>query len=123
MTAKASLGLLSTIAATSSLLVLAVMLFSSPLSVGPVGVTIWFIGFFVAISSVSAVAMWWLAALLRPKVQESARLAAASRRGLMIGGYAAVLLGLSSLSQLNLRDTLLLFMLLALVEFYFMMRG
>jgi hypothetical protein len=105
-------------AATTTICVLAV-LSTTPLGIGPLGVTLWFLALTVALSCWFALLAFWLARRfsdhneLGPKGISDSR-----RRGLFAGGFITILLALSSLRQLSLRDALLLGLLLLLIEFY-----
>lgn len=108
--------------ATTALCVLAV-LSTTPLSIGPLGVTLWFLALMVALSCWFALLALWIArrssdhSELGPKAISDSR-----RRGLFVGGFITILLALSSLRQLSLRDALLLGLILLLIEFYLVAR-
>lgn len=94
------------------------MVATTPTLVGPFGVTLWFVALLVGLASWIAVVAFVVERKLRPKTAQSQIIANSIRRGLLIGGYVVVLLGLSSLGQLSLRDVLLLALFVVLIEFY-----
>lgn len=107
-------------------LVLAVLAMraTTPLVLGPIGVTVWFIVILAGLFGIITALAYGVALKLQPAIKSSGRRAFdASRRGLLVAGYLTVVLALSSLRQLNLRDVLLLGLLLVLVEFYTVARS
>ncbi len=110
--------LIITGAAALALAVLA-MLVTTPFSLGPLGVTGWFLLILIGFTGVGALIAYVLAKRFSRSNTKPAVLAvAASRRGILIGGYITIIVALSSLRQLNLRDVVLLVLLLGLIEFY-----
>jgi len=94
---------------------------TTPKALGPLGVTGWFA--LVLIGLVAVVAAVAYVAGLRlqrsgKKAKPRRRIVDSNRRGLLVGGGLTILLALSSLRQLNLRDVILLVLLGTLVEFY-----
>ncbi len=111
-----SIGLVATI------IVALLLLVTNPAMVGPLGVTAWFLALLVALSSWFALVAYWLGQHL-PFMRSSEHDQGDSRRrGLFLGGFVVIMLGLSSLHQLGVRDALLLGLLLLLVEFYVVAR-
>lgn len=94
------------------------MVATTPAMVGPFGVTLWFVSLLVGLASWVAVVAFVIERRLRPNVSKNQLIANSVRRGLLLSGYAVVLLGLSSLQQLSLRDVLLLALFIVLIEFY-----
>lgn len=109
----------STIALAAGAVCFLALIATNPSSVGPIGVTIWFLLLFAALSSLAALVSYLVANSI---TKNEASKSAAWRRGFFIGGYITILLALSSLQQLNLRDGILLALLLLLAEFYMVMR-
>jgi hypothetical protein len=99
------------------------MLATTPLKIGPTGVTLWFICLLTALSCWSGLVAFLIERRLQPSLSSPRRIANAWRRGLFIGGYLTALIALSSLQQLNARDAILFAILLLLIEFYMVMRG
>jgi hypothetical protein len=94
---------------------------ATPKSLGPLGVTAWFGLILVGLVALVAALAYAAAAQLqhsRSKPKPRRRVVDSLRRGLLVGGGLTILLALSSLRQLNLRDLILLLLLGALVEFY-----
>jgi len=99
------------------------MISTSPAAIGPLGATLWFLVALVSLSAFGAALARQTARWLPGKKQTEGLSKVATRRGVMLGGYATILLALSSLRQLNLRDALLLAVLIVLVEFYLVARS
>ncbi len=107
-------------------LVLAALLMqaTTPTALGPLGVTAWFGLVLVGLAAIGTGLAYVVAAKLQhstPKARQ--RIIDATRRGLLVGGGVTIVLGLSSLRQLNLRDVILLLLLGGLVEFYMVARA
>ena len=111
------------IAVGSLSLVLLAATVTTPLALGPVGVTGWFILLGSGLSAAVALAAYTLGQKFQPKQTSRKAVTVAIRRGSFIGGYITVNLSLSSLQQLNMRNILLLFLLLVLTEFYLVARA
>ena len=94
----------------------------TPLAIGPVGVTGWFVALFVGLSALIAIPAFLVERKLRPQAKQAQLRASSLRRGVLVGGYITVLLALSSLQQLGPRDAILLAVLLVLIEFYMVAR-
>ncbi|TAK88924.1 hypothetical protein EPO04_02320 [Patescibacteria group bacterium] len=95
-----------------------VLIATTPAAIGPFGVTLWFVALLVGLASWIAVAAFVAERKLRPKASKNQLITNSVRRGLLLGGYVVVLLGLSSLQQLSIRDVLLLALFVILIEFY-----
>ena len=116
-----SLGYLSLLviwSLVSSVVVVLSLLITNPLAIGPVGVTLWFIVFLSMLFAVSTLGLYLAKSYLHIHDNPVNRLRYSLRQGLLVGGWAAALLALSSLSQLGLRDAILLGLLLVIVEVY-----
>ena len=109
----------STISILAGLVCLITLIAISPSTIGPIGVTLWFLMLLAALSSFAALVSYLVA---KTASKNQASKPAAWRRGFFIGGYITILLALSSLQQLNFRDAILLALLLVLAEFYMVMR-
>lgn len=109
----------SSITAGAAAICLLVALIASPTAIGPIGVTGWFLVLLVGLASAWSLVFYLLARFATKSAPDSR---AAWRRGLFVGGYITVLLALSSLQQLNVRDALLLGLLLGLIEFYLVLK-
>ena len=120
---KSYVGIVTLVGVAALLLAILTMRATTPLAIGPLGVTAWFILILVGLSCLCAGAAYMSAALLphsskRPSPTARRRVVDSVRRGLLVGGYLGILLALSSLQQLNVRDAILLVLLFGLVEFY-----
>lgn len=97
------------------------MLVTNPASLGPTGVTLWFVGFWVVLSSCLALLKYELVMRLgkeSTKLNRHKMVVSSLRHGSLIGGGLTVLLALSSLQQLDPRDVGLVAVLLVLIEFF-----
>ena len=94
------------------------VLFSSPQAIGPLGVTVWFVVFFLALASVATLILYTVKTFLHLHATSASRLRYSWRQGLLIGGWASGMLALSSLRQLGVLDAILLALLLVIVEVY-----
>jgi hypothetical protein len=95
---------------------------TSPLALGPVGVTGWFIWLFMGLSGMAALGLYALKSYLRLHATNVSRLRYAWRQGLLISAWVVGLLALSSLRQLGLLDAILLGILLLIIEVYMRLR-
>jgi hypothetical protein len=116
--ARGYIGAVSVVGGVVTAVCLAAMAVTTPLAIGPVGVTVWFLGVLVALSCWLSLAAYVLGRKLQPNVAGAAQIAHAARRGVLLGGFITFIVALSSLKQFSLRDALLLALLLILVEFY-----
>lgn len=97
------------------------MLLTSPASIGPAGVTLWFLALGLVLAANIALINYEL--LMRfgketTKLTKHKTIMSCLRHGLLLGGGLAILLALSSLQQLDSRDVALVAVLIILVEFY-----
>jgi hypothetical protein len=120
---KTYLNWISIITGVSGTLAVAALLLTNPSQIGPVGVTIWFIALFLALQGATTLGLFsWYGKSLST-VGPYQRLTAALRQGLLLGGIVTILLALSSLRQLSIRDAGLLITLAVLVELFFRARN
>ncbi|HUC87472.1 MAG TPA: hypothetical protein VMR75_04140 [Candidatus Saccharimonadales bacterium] len=125
---KSYIGTVSLVGSAALVLALIVMRLTTPLTIGPLGVTAWFVLVLAGFSGVAAALFYMVAAVLSRSnsattpLTSRRRITDSGRRGLLVGSYLAILLALSSLQQLNLRDAILLVLLFGLVEFYMVAR-
>lgn len=97
------------------------MLLTNPTNLGPTGVTVWFMGFWVVLGANLAFLKYELAMRFgkeMTKLNKRRTMITAIRHGALIGAGLTVLLALSSLQQLDARDVGLVSVLLILIEFY-----
>ncbi len=90
----------------------------NPTALGPVGVTVWFLGLFLALQGGMTLGLYRLKRRYQDVISPTKRFMSSWRQGLIIGGTTVILLALSSLRQLSLRDAGLLALLGLLIEFY-----
>lgn len=98
-------------------LVLSVV-FTNPMILGPLGVTVWFVVLFLGLSSVLTLGLYTAKTFLHLHLTSAARLSYSWRQGLLGGGWASGVLALSSLRQLGALDAILLALLLVIIEVY-----
>lgn len=94
------------------------VLLTNPLSIGPIGVTLWFVVLYLGLSAVFALALYGAKTFLRIHSASAARLRYSWRQGLLVSGWVAGLLALNTLRQLSGLDAILLAILLLIVEVY-----
>jgi hypothetical protein len=97
------------------------MLVTNPTDLGPTLVTLWFVGFWVVLSSCLALAKYELVARFgkeATKVNRHKMVITSVRHGALIGAGLTILLALSSLQQLDIRDVGLVAVLLVLIEVF-----
>lgn len=117
------LGGMTLVGGAALALAVLLMLTFTPVGLGPLGVTGWFLLVLVGLSAAASLIAYGLSAWLRPHNTTKYQIKASWRRGLMVGGYATIILALNSLQQLNLRAIIILGLLLLLLEFYAVARG
>lgn len=97
-------------------------IFTSPLGLGPIGVTLWFVVAFLSMAGLFSLLFYGAKSYLRLHATRAARLRYSRRQGLLVGGWVIGLLALSSLNQLGALDAILLGILLVIVEVYVRLR-
>lgn len=90
------------------------MFITNPDQLGPFGITIWFIGLFIALANLATLGLSQLARWRG----SSLPLAIGIRQGVLTSLWLTALLALSSLHQISLRDVVLISLLVVLIEFY-----
>jgi hypothetical protein len=120
---RSYLGGMTLVGSAALALAILLMIASTPVGLGPLGVTGWFLLVLVGVSAVASVVAYGLAAWLRPHNTPKYQIKASCRRGVMVGGYITITLALNSLQQLNLRAIIILGLLLLLIEFYAVARS
>lgn len=118
MELKTYLNLIVSVTLIAAVAVLVTLVAYNPTSLGPVGVTLWFIGMFVALQGMLTVALYYLRQRYPDATGGMRRFMASWRQGLILSGLAVTMLALSSLRQLSWRDAGLLAVLALLIEFY-----
>lgn len=120
-----TLGFLSLLiiwALSATVLLVLSFLLTNPLTIGPFGVTVWFIIFFTGMACVIAIGLNAAKSFLKVQLNPSQRLKSSWRQGLLISGWLTIVLGLSSLRQLALRDAILLGVFLGIIEVFVRLR-
>jgi hypothetical protein len=103
-------------------LTVAALVLTNPTQLGPIGVTLWFVALFLATQGVVSLALFTWSGKSYEAVGPYQRLTGAVRQGSLVAGVVTVMLALSSLRQLSLRDAGLLILLAFLVEIFFKVR-
>ena len=109
-------------ALVSSASLVASLIFTNPLTIGPAGVTVWFVLLFLDMSAIMALILYTVKTFLHVHAAGVNRLRYSWRQGLLVGGWLTGLLALSSLHQLGLLDAILLALMLMIVEGYVRLR-
>ena len=94
------------------------MFVTTPLQLGPLGVTLWFVILFWNVAAIVTLILYVSKSYLHVHAAGPVRLRYSWRQGLLIGGWVTGLMALSSLHQLGLLDAILLALLLGIVEVY-----
>jgi hypothetical protein len=123
MLTKSYIGISVIVGTSASVVCVLLMLATTPLGVGPIGVTAWFLALMTGLTSWLGLVAYVLGQRLQPKLSSGKQVGTALRRGAFVGGYLTIMLALASLKQLGLRDALLLLLLLVLLEFYLVARS
>lgn len=117
MELKSRLGLITVLAVGPGVLALMAVVTTNPRTIGPTGVTMWFVGLGVALTHAITLGLYWIKRRVT-KQTDAARLENSWRQGLLLGGALTSILALSSLRQLQSRDAILIAIFVAVVEFY-----
>jgi hypothetical protein len=112
------LSLLGLVAGAGSVGLVLSLTVTTPNAIGPVGVTAWFVWFFVTLSAVVALVLYSLKSYLRIHSTSIGRLRYSWRQALLISGWVTGMLALSSLKQFGLLDGILLGLILGIIEVY-----
>jgi hypothetical protein len=109
-------------AALTGVALIVSLLVTSPVMIGPVGVTIWFVALLTEAAALATLALYGIKTYLHLHATQALRLRYSWRQGWLIGGWATSLLALNSLQQLGIKDAILLGLLLLIVEVYVRLR-
>ena len=104
--------------AVSAVALVISLMYTNPVAIGPIGVTVWFVVFFAAMAAWFSLAFYLAKSFMHVHATGVARLRYSWRQGLLLSGWGTGLLALSSLRQLGLLDAILLGLLLVIVEIY-----
>jgi hypothetical protein len=99
-------------------LLLLSLLMTNPLQLGPIGVTLWFVMLLSVLTALFTLSLFGIKTFLKVHDSGKARLRYSQRQGLLLAGYLTALLALASLQQFNVRDAILLGLLLVIIEVY-----
>jgi len=109
-------------ATAAGVALIASLVATNPVAIGPVGVTVWFVILLTEAAVVATLALYTVKSYLHLHATQALRLRYSWRQGWLIGGWAAGLLALNSLQQLGIKDAILLGLLLSIVEVYVRLR-
>ena len=125
MQLRAALSLTTLVTAGLAFLAVSAIVVTNPSRLGPVGVTLWFGALWAAVAGMLAILLYVAKSWRKGFSDERpvSKLYASLRQGLLAAGVLTVMLALSSLRQLSLRDAVLLLILAGLIEFYFRTRN
>ena len=88
------------------------------MTIGPLGVTLWFVVLFLTLTSLLALVFFAAKSYLRLHATGASRLRYSWRQGMLVGAWIVGMLSLSSLRQLGALDAILLGILLVIIEVY-----
>lgn len=95
----------------------------TPKELGPAAITFWFLGVLIAVASlVCLLDFLWKLRKEDNRMEPRKILQSSLRTGFLLGFTAAILLALSSLRSLSLRDVILFILTVLLIELYFRTR-
>ena len=122
MTTKRYIAAICVWAAGAGVALVVSLLATNPVTIGPVGVTIWFVVILTEATALATLALYAVKTYLHLHATQALRLRYSWRQGGLIGGWATSLLALNSLQQLGIKDAILLGLLLSIVEVYVRLR-
>ncbi len=95
----------------------------SPKKVGPAVITFWFVGVLLVLSSLIVLIDYnWKLRREANRMQPNKALVSSLRTGLLFGFTATILIALSSLRSLSLRDVILFLLTVVIIELFFRTR-
>lgn len=95
----------------------------TPAKLGPAGITFWFIGILVSVGSLIAlIGFIWKLRHEEHRLTATKALASSLRTGFLVGFTVSILLALSSLRSLSIRDIILFILVVVVIEIYFRTR-
>jgi hypothetical protein len=116
------IGLLILWGGAASFVVALTMTLTNPLTIGPIGVTLWFLLLFTDVAALVTVGLYGLKRYLKIHSSARNRLRYSWRQGLLVAGFTVGVLALSSLHQISLRDVVLLGLIAVIIEGYVRLR-
>jgi hypothetical protein len=90
----------------------------NPTSLGPVGVTLWFLALYAFVQGLLTLGFYRLKRRYGDLLGPNKRFMSSWRQGMLLAAVLVVPIALSSLRQLSTRDVVLLAVLAILIEFY-----
>jgi hypothetical protein len=120
---RSYLSAITVVGVVASIIVVGALFVTNPATIGPLGVTLWFVALLVALQTVLTVVLYTIKGARTPDIsRQGNKLTNSARQALLIALGLTVFLALSSLKQLALRDVLIISAVLVVVEFYFRTR-
>lgn len=114
--------LISLVSLVGGVLIYSIFNFS-PKQLGPAWITFWFVGFLLVTASLVVIVDYnWKLRKEESRMQPNKALITSLRTGLLCGFTAAILLALSSLKSLSLRDVILFTLTVIIIELFFRTR-
>ncbi len=118
-----TISVLSIVFVISFSIVIYVMFNFTPRMLGPAAITFWFVGVLVCLSSLITLIDYLFKLRIEEKRMQPNRIIIESlRTGFLIGFALTLLLALSSLKSLSIRDIILFALTVLLIELYFRTR-
>ncbi len=118
MQVRSSLSLMLALTIIAGGAVVVGLVVSNPANLGPGGVTLWFIGLLASLQGALTLGLYRFKRRYAESLGPNKRFMSSWRQGFLMAGVIVMLLALSSLRQLSMRDAVLLVVLAILVEFY-----
>ncbi len=107
----------------SGILLVLSFIYTNPKNLGPAGVTFWFINLLIFLSSLISVIVFGTRMFQKDARKQKGKVLSDSfRTGFLVGFCMTVLVALSSLHSLSIRDIILFVLTVILVEIYFRTR-
>ncbi len=107
----------------STLAVIYTLLAYTPAKLGPAGITFWFIAILISVGSLIALLGFaWKLRHEEHRLTAAKALTSSLRTGFLVGFTVSILLALSSLRSLSIRDIILFILVVVVIEIYFRTR-
>ncbi len=117
------LGILVVILIVTAVILVMSFIYANPKNLGPAGVTFWFINLLILLGSLVTLVVFVTRMFQKDAREQSLSILFDSfRTGFLIGFCMTILVALSSLRSLSIRDIILFILTVVLVEIYFRTR-
>lgn len=118
-----SLAITAGVSTAVAILIVASLLLTNPVAIGPQGVTAWFLFLLIDLTGWLTLLLYGAKRYLHLYTSAVERWRSSLRQGILVASLAVLLAALSSLQQLTWRDALLLVALALLIELYARLRS